>query len=157
MNRTELCCGIDPGRDKFGLALAASDILYASLILKISDLEFAADCIANADWNVLFKHPIEGKGVPEDAFFTGVYIGNGTNHRMFVNKLEERAVNYFVVDEKMTTLGARELYWSLHPPRGLSRMIPASLRVPPRPLDDLAAWAIVKKGLEAKRTGIQAV
>jgi hypothetical protein len=47
-------------------------------------------------------------------------------------------------DEYGTTLKGRELYWKLHPPKGLWKLVPTSLRTPPRDIDDLAAWAIIK-------------
>jgi hypothetical protein len=53
------------------------------------------------------------------------------------------------VREKGTTLRARELYWRLYPPKGVQRLIPKGLRVPPRSeMDDFAAWAIVLEFLE---------
>jgi hypothetical protein len=59
----------------------------------------------------------------------------------------ESGIGYKLTDERMTTLEARGLYWALHPPRGMYRIIPKSLRVPPRNLDDLAAWAIIQRAI----------
>ncbi|MDR2779856.1 MAG: endonuclease, partial [Synergistaceae bacterium] len=65
----------------------------------------------------------------------------------YEKQLRGRKIDYVVADERMTTLEARELYWRIHPPRGLSRLIPVSLRVPPRSVDDLAAWAIMRRAV----------
>ncbi|MBR0203998.1 MAG: hypothetical protein IJQ56_06520, partial [Synergistaceae bacterium] len=59
-----------------------------------------------------------------------------------------------VVNEKNTTLEARELYWRLHEPSFLMRLIPKNLRVPDRILDDLAAWAIGLRALKVLREKI---
>jgi hypothetical protein len=50
----------------------------------------------------------------------------------------------------MTTLEARNLYWRLHPQKGVWRLLPRSLLTPPRPVDDLAAWIIMRRTLAAR-------
>ena len=59
------------------------------------------------------------------------------------------ALSHKVVEEYGTTLEAREIYWRLHAPRGLMKLVPTSLRTPPRNVDDLAAYAILLRGAEA--------
>ena len=44
-----------------------------------------------------------------------------------------------VVDEYRTTDLARGEYWRAHPPRGLRRLLPTSMQVPPVPVDDFVA------------------
>jgi hypothetical protein len=53
-----------------------------------------------------------------------------------------------LVDEKRTTLEARERYWILHRPALWQSCLPRRLRIPPRAVDDLAAWAIALRSLE---------
>ena len=43
------------------------------------------------------------------------------------------------VDEYGTTLRARQRYWELWPPRGLQRLLPRGLLIPPEELDAIAA------------------
>jgi hypothetical protein len=88
---------------------------------------------------------------PMGCRFVGVYLGNGTGSGAYMRMMDERGIKYDVIDERMTTLEGRSLYWLLHPPRGVMRLIPASLRVPPRAVDDLAAWAILKRALSGDR------
>ena len=141
----KLYCGIDPGRDKFGLALAAGETLYLSAILATDEADFALGCIEQADWGAFASCAREGVGPPREALRARICLGNGTYHDLFAKKLQARAVSFETVDERMTTLQARTLYWRLHPPRGLWRLVPLSLRTPPRPVDDLAAWAIARR------------
>ncbi|MDR1136699.1 MAG: endonuclease, partial [Synergistaceae bacterium] len=74
-------------------------------------------------------------------------LGDGTFHGEYEKRLRGGGIAFVLTDEHMTTLEARKLYWELHPPRGLLRVVPKSWRVPPRPIDDLAAWAIMRRGL----------
>jgi len=53
-----------------------------------------------------------------------------------------------MVSEELTSRLARERYWEDNPPRGLARLIPLGLRVPPRPVDDYAALIIAERLLE---------
>ena len=76
-----------------------------------------------------------------------VFLGDGTSHAEYEKLMRGAGVEYQLLDARMTTLEARGLYWNLHPPRGLSRLLPLAMRVPPRPIDDLAAWAIVRRAL----------
>jgi hypothetical protein len=69
-------------------------------------------------------------------------MGNGTGAREFMASVGGFPFEVEFVREKGTTLEARNLYWNLHPPAGWLRFVPRSLIVPPRDIDDLAAWAI---------------
>jgi hypothetical protein len=57
------------------------------------------------------------------------------------------------VDERDTTLRARELWRRAEPPRGLARLLPPGLRSPPGPIDDYAAWAIALRYLGLDEPG----
>ena len=72
-----------------------------------------------------------------------IVIGDGTASALFRKKLKTVGLEFISIDEKGTTLEARSLYWKLHKPVFWQRLLPEGLRVPPRSLDDLAAWAIV--------------
>ena len=139
--------GIDPGRQKFGWALAGGEgKLVASGIVpaeKLEDfaLKAARSCKDCEEWR------LEGE-LPEDGKIAKVFCGDGIGHARFVQALARRfAVE--LVGELNTTLEARRLYWDMHPPRGLKRFVPLSLLVPPRCVDDLAAFCILRRALAA--------
>lgn len=72
-----------------------------------------------------------------------VLLGEGTGSSPIRVLLEGSGFSPEGVDESYSTLKGRELYWTLHPPRGFRKLIPLSLQVPPRDVDDLAAWAMI--------------
>lgn len=79
-----------------------------------------------------------------------ILVGGSTGSREVVAELQaalERRVR--VVDESHTTERARMRYFQDHPPRGLWRLIPLGLRVPPVPWDDYAAVVMVEDYLSA--------
>ena len=56
-----------------------------------------------------------------------------------------------VVDERHTTERARLRYYQDHPPRGLWRLVPLGLQVPPVPYDDYAAVVMAEDYLAGLR------
>ena len=84
--------------------------------------------------------------VPEGA---RVVLGNGTGSRALAAALLGLGVRAEAVDERGTSEHARVLYWRRHPPRGVGRLVPVGLRVPPRAIDDFAAYAIALRALGA--------
>lgn len=72
-------------------------------------------------------------------------IGKGTGSRTLVPILRAQFpyLQWELVEERNTTLQARELYFRHHPPRGWRRWLPKGLRLPPEPYDDYAALALV--------------
>lgn len=52
-------------------------------------------------------------------------------------------------DETGSSLAGRRRYWREHPPRGLWRLVPTSLRVPPEPFDDWVAVILAERELAA--------
>lgn len=80
---------------------------------------------------------------------TVVVLGERTGARE-VRAAIEAAVSdatIVAVDEHMTTLEARRRYWRERPPRGLMRLVPEGLRVPPEPIDDWAAVILAERHL----------
>lgn len=82
-----------------------------------------------------------------------VVVGNGTGSAAVVERLRRRGLEPVLVDEKDTTLIARQLYFRDHPPRGLARLLPPGMRAPPRPIDDYAAYVIALRWLETQDPG----
>ncbi|WP_225885240.1 resolvase [Leptolyngbya sp. KIOST-1] len=52
-----------------------------------------------------------------------------------------------LVDERYTTLEARDRYWQMYPPTGLAGLVPQSLRKIPRPIDDIVAILLIERYL----------
>ena len=123
--------GIDPGRDKCGLAVlsAAGDIKFQRVVAT-NEL---ADVI---------------KTLSAQFELSTVILGNGTTHKFAAQKLSDAGLTFQLVDEKHTTEEARRLYWKKNPPTGWRRFLPTSMQVPPEPVDALVAEILVKRFLE---------
>ena len=141
--------GVDPGREKFGWVLSKEDgTLLLGGIAPISALPVFLDALRTRRWESLEPWHTEGcaENVPNEAVRV-LFLGNGTGSEKMEKLLSEGAFSLRVVEERYSTLDARRLYWELHPPRGMRRLLPLSLQVPPRPLDDLAAWSTLLAAL----------
>ena len=81
--------------------------------------------------------------------FSLVIVGAGTKSKEIVHELREHmpSMAILVVDERDTSLQARERYWEHHPRRGLRRLLPATLQVPPQPVDDFVALILAERVL----------
>jgi hypothetical protein len=78
-----------------------------------------------------------------------IIVGGGTNSRQIVSEIRDRhaGVGILVVDEKDTTMQARERYWVHNPRRGWRRILPSTLQVPPDPVDDFVALILAERVL----------
>jgi len=127
---------IDPGSSKCGMALAHRDdeghvkLLWRAVAPR-------ADLIEN----------VRKAGDVEP--FSLVIVGSGTTSKQVVHELRENlpSIGILVIDEKNTTLQARERYWEHNPRRGLRRLIPATMQVPPEPVDDFVALILAERVL----------
>lgn len=75
-----------------------------------------------------------------------VLLGDGTGSDRWRRQLES-CLPVQLVDERGTTLAARPRFWQLEPPRGWRALLPAGLRPPPRPLDDVVAQLLLERWL----------
>ena len=130
---TKLYLGIDPGRSKTGLALVDS-------VGKIVKLHIAES--QNIDNEIV---EFIKKSCPVQ-----IVLGNGTNSRNICEVVQKVLTDVFitVVEEAHSTEEARTLYWQENPPKGLKKLIPLGLLVPPVPLDAYAAVILVRRFLE---------
>ncbi len=84
-------------------------------------------------------------------------LGAGTGSRALLSRLKAQFPDrhWQLVEERDTTLQARQLYFRFHPPRGWRRLLPRGLRVPPEPYDDYVALLLIlrqhQKRLSAER------
>lgn len=121
---------IDPGTRKVGYAVLAADgSVLAQGIAANDDLAARAADLATEHTPV------------------AIALGRGTNVAPVRAALVALGLPIGLVDERETTLKARALYFAEHPPRGWRRLIPRSLQLPPRPIDDYAAILIGRRYL----------
>ena len=125
--------GIDPGRDKCGVAVltAAGDIKFQQVI----PTDELADVLKNLSANFAIEL---------------VILGDGTTHKAAAQKISEVGLSCRIVDEKHTTEEARRLYWTKNPPRGWRKLLPTSMQVPPEPVDAIVAEILVRRFLQAR-------
>ena len=133
MIMTKLYLGIDPGRSKTGLALVNG----AGKIVKLHIAESQ-----NIDNEIV--------EFIKNSCPVHIVLGNGTNSRNIGESVKRvlKDVMVTVVEEAHSTEDARTLYWQENPPKGLKKLIPLGMLVPPVPLDAYAAVILVRRFLE---------
>lgn len=128
-----LIVGFDPGRDKCGVALVEGEtrqILWHGVVA-------ASEAIA------LLQSIQARPGIAT------LVLGNQTTARTWQERLTQ-GLNLnpgviILVDERNSTLEARDRYWQMYPPQGLTRLLPHGLRQPPRPIDDIVAILLIER------------
>jgi RNase H-fold protein (predicted Holliday junction resolvase) len=127
---------IDPGSSKCGMALVRrEDGGQPTLVWRaIAPRESLIDKVREA----MAIEP-----------FSLVIVGSGTTSKLAVHDLREHqpSIGILVVDEKNTTLQARERYWEHNPRRGLKRIGPSTMYLPPEPVDDFVALILAERVL----------
>src|SRR5690606_27805031 len=68
---------------------------------------------------------VDTVAIPDDAT---VVVGNGTGGAALATRLRASGRAVVLVEERSTTLEARELYFRDHPPRGWQRLVPVGMR-----------------------------
>lgn len=127
---------IDPGSSKCGLA-----IVHRSPAGRIDLLWRTVSPTENLEKSVAEAQSTHG--------FSMVIIGSGTRSKEVVSRIREilPSIGLLVVDERDTTLKARERYWEHNPRRGWRRFLPATLQTPPEPVDDFVALILAERVL----------
>ncbi|MBD2169549.1 pre-16S rRNA-processing nuclease YqgF [Calothrix membranacea FACHB-236] len=125
--------GFDPGRDKCGLAVIGLDrqLHYHQVVP-------ANAAIATIE-TLRQKYPI-----------SLMVMGDQTTAKQWKQRLQKELVeqlNIILVDERYTTLEARDRYWQMYPPKGLTKLLPQGMRQPPRPIDDIVAILLIERYL----------
>ena len=132
---------LDPGSEKVGFALVRFDLTVGEMgIVQLAEL---AATIAR-----LCTGPR-----PE-----AIVLGSGTHGKEIAERIAPHLPTDLPVyfgEEKNTTYEARARFFRDHPPTGWRRLLPLGMQIPPRPLDDYAAWLIgerylVRHGLSGK-------
>jgi RNase H-fold protein (predicted Holliday junction resolvase) len=127
---------IDPGRNKCGVVVATRR--------KPRSVEL--------NWNRVVATPELVDTIRElrEGFEIELAIvGGGTTSNDAVCRIREAfpGLALLVVDEANTTIQARERYWEHHPRQGWRRLLPATLQIPPQPVDDFAALILAERVL----------
>ncbi len=124
---------IDPGREKCGLAVVHKEqgIICKTII--------ATPRLAAAAANLVATYKL-----------TTVVIGSSTTSVTARAELDAIRVNghkltLIPINEYRSTDEARKRYWRDNPPRGLKRLLPTTLQVPPVPVDDYAAVILAER------------
>ncbi|MCL1470869.1 pre-16S rRNA-processing nuclease YqgF [Argonema antarcticum] len=126
--------GFDPGRQKCGLAVMAVDrkLHYHQVI--------AADQAIATIQSLRQKYPI-----------SVLVMGDQTTAKTWKHQLTQdlpEPLRIILVDERYSTLEARDRYWQMYPPKGLYLLIPKGMRPLPRPVDDIVAILLIERYLE---------
>lgn len=136
MSNAKVVLAVDPGSSKCGLALVERDTsgnphLLWRKICPVDELGGA------------YQEAVAIKAL------SLVIVGNGTKSKDVVHILRELnpSIGILLVDEHETTMQARERYWEHNNRRGWRRIIPATLQVPPEPVDDFVALILAERVL----------
>lgn len=125
----EIVIGVDPGRDKCGVAVAADErgTLTREVVARSSAASRVLDLIGQHSAHI-------------------VVVGNRTGSRELISEIQRACeaefgstVEVIPVDEHMTSQEARARYWRETPRRGWRRLVPATMLVPGNPIDDIVA------------------
>ncbi|MDZ8051866.1 MAG: pre-16S rRNA-processing nuclease YqgF [Aulosira sp. ZfuVER01] len=125
--------GFDPGRDKCGLAVIGLDrqLHYHQVVV-------AKEAIATIE-TLRQKFPV-----------SLMVMGDQTTAKQWKQRLRQELaepLNIVLIDERYTTLEARDRYWQMYPPKGFTKLLPQGMRQPPRPIDDIVAILLIERYL----------
>ncbi|MEM0981679.1 MAG: resolvase [Cyanobacteria bacterium P01_H01_bin.58] len=62
-------------------------------------------------------------------------------------------IRVVLVDERYSSLEARDRYWEMNPPQGWQRLLPSGLRQPQAPIDDIVAILLIERYLNRLTQG----
>ena len=119
---------IDPGKFKCGLVLAeiSEKKVFEAIVLK-------SELIANYVKNLYTIEEI-----------SKIVIGNGTNSREIIEKLDFAKKDIVTFEEKNTTYRAKSRYFELFPISGLKSLIPREVFILNKNLDAISALVILE-------------
>jgi RNase H-fold protein (predicted Holliday junction resolvase) len=127
--------GFDPGKDKCGVAVMDGDrnLLYHQTIATAEIIaQIAALC--------------------QQYSIDLIVMGDQTTAKQWQQKLTTAFPNLPIdlVDERYSSLEARDRYWQMYPPNFITSLIPQGMRQPPCPIDDLVAIILIERYLKTK-------
>lgn len=125
--------GIDPGSAKCGLAIVGLDrSLHYHQVVSVGEVTDTIQTLRDT-------YPV-----------SNIVMGDQTGSKHWQQKLEglPNAPRVILVDERYSSLEARDRYWQMYPPKGLGKLMPQSLRSIPRPIDDIVAILLIERYLK---------
>ena len=122
--------GFDPGRDKCGVAVADNKVT-----VHFHQVIESADAIAKIK-QLTQQYPVNL-----------IVMGNLTTAKTWYEKLVSNfeSIPIIMVDENNSSLEARDRYWQIYPAKGLQKLIPQTMRIPPCPIDDIVAILLIER------------
>jgi len=128
--------GFDPGRDKCGIAIMDKNkqLHYHQVIESAKITTTITKLNQQFDINL-------------------IVIGDQTTSELWkqnLTKIISEKVPIIKIDERYSSLEARDRYWQIYPPQGLVRLIPLGMRIPPKPIDDIVAIILIERYLNTK-------
>lgn len=132
-NQSRTILGFDPGKDKCGVAVMNGDraLLYHQVLLTIEVITKIGDL--SQQYNV-----------------SQIVMGDQTTAKQWQQQLAAAFPDLSIdlIDERYSSLEARDRYWQMYPANFLTRLIPQGMRQPPRPIDDLVAIILIERHLK---------
>ena len=129
---------VDPGTRKCGVAVVSDrgDVWHLAIV-------------------GTHELPATAAALVEQYHVSLVLVGNRTGARSAGEMLSAACpvATVVFVDEHMSTLRARERYFRDNPPRGLARLLPRGLRVPPESYDQYVALVLAEEYLAGPTAG----
>jgi RNase H-fold protein (predicted Holliday junction resolvase) len=126
--------GFDPGRQKCGLAVMGLDrCLYYHEVIP------ASKAIATIQ-TLQQQYPI-----------SFLVMGDQTSAKEWRQDITAglaEPLRIVPVDERYSSLEARDRYWQMYPPQGFAKLVPQGFRTLPRPIDDIVAILLIERYLE---------
>lgn len=125
--------GFDPGQQKCGLAAMGVDRKLHYHQVVPADQAIATVQALQAQFPISL-----------------LVMGDQTTAKIWKQKIAElpNPLRVVLVDERYSSLEARDRYWQMYPPKGIYRLIPQGMRTPPRSLDDIVAILLIERYLE---------
>ncbi|HAC63484.1 MAG TPA: resolvase [Cyanothece sp. UBA12306] len=130
---SKIILGFDPGRDKCGIAVRQKNgqICHHEVVSSQTVISTIESLINQYSIDLLI-------------------MGNQTTAKQWKQSLETQlssSISIIMIDERNSSLEARDRYWEMYPPKGITRLIPQGMRVPPRPIDDIVAILLIERYL----------
>ncbi|MCO4783157.1 MAG: resolvase [Candidatus Cloacimonetes bacterium] len=128
MRKKSFILAIDPGNSKWGVAIVDSDLIVHEQGIFVLDLLYTKVS------EFTKKYEIDH-----------IVLGNQTKSSHFLKVLSPIEIPIHLIDEKGSTLEAKDLYFELYPPSGIKKLIPRGLLYPPRDFDDVTAIILAQR------------
>ena len=127
--------GLDPGRDKCGLAVMKQTKQIVARLIVDSNQTISTIQRLCQEYNIDL-----------------IVMGNGTTSKDWYYKIKSNLtseISVVTINESNSTLEARDRYWLMHPPQGFQRIVPQGFRIPPCPVDDIVAILLIERYLRS--------